>query len=230
MSIVALPMESNPETMNKYLHKLGVSDTWRMVDVMGLDPDALAWVPRPVLAVVLLFPLSEAYEQHRNQQETDLVKKGEQAPKDVFHLKQVLSNVCGNIALVHSVANNITNIELKSDGLLKKYLDDAKDLDAAAKGVLLENSTAILEAYKEIVRSGSGQGANEEEPVNNHFVTFIHKDGQLFELDGRKSFPINHGPTTPDSLLEDAANICRQFIDREPDNIGFNVVALVQSP
>ena len=28
------------------------------------------------------------------------------------------------------------------------------------------------------------------------------KEGSLYELDGRKSFPINHGPTTPETLLK----------------------------
>ncbi|KAJ8731836.1 hypothetical protein PYW08_014566 [Mythimna loreyi] len=223
---VALPMESNPETMNKYLQKLGVSEKWRMVDVIGLEEDALSWVPRPVLAVVLLFPLSDAYEQHRSEQEKALESKGLQPPKEVFHLKQVLSNVCGTIALVHSVANNMQRIELK-DGLLKDYIDEAKNLDASAKGVLLENSDAILNAYKEIVRSGNESGGEAEDTVNNHFVTFVNIDGHLFELDGRKSYPIEHGSTTPDTLLEDAVKVCREFIARDPENIGFNVVALV---
>ncbi|XP_026751529.1 ubiquitin carboxyl-terminal hydrolase-like [Galleria mellonella] len=223
---LALPMESNPDTMNKYLLKLGVSDQWRMVDVIGLEGDALGWVPRPVLAVILLFPLSETYEQLRRQEESNLVNK--EIPKDVFHLRQVLSNVCGTIALVHSVANNIHRIDLK-DGLLKKYLSEAEGLDAAAKGALLENSTAILNAYKEIVHTESAVTEDSNEMPSNHFVTFIHKDGTLFELDGCKSFPINHGPTTSETLLEDAAKVCREFIAREPNNLGFNVVALVSS-
>ncbi|XP_034824277.1 ubiquitin carboxyl-terminal hydrolase-like [Maniola hyperantus] len=223
---VALPMESNPETMNRYLQKLGVSNKWRMVDVISLEEDALKWVPRPVLAVILLFPLSESYQQHRAQQESELLKKGQQAPKDVFYLKQVLSTVCGTIALVHSIANNTNKIDLE-DGLLKNYINDAKGLDAAGKGALLENSVNILQAYKETVESADQAAGEENETVNNHFVTFIHKDGNLFELDGCKSSPINHGPTTAERLLEDAAKICREFIAREPDNIGFNVVALV---
>jgi ubiquitin carboxyl-terminal hydrolase L3 len=222
----ALPMESNPEVMNKYLCKLGVSTKWRMVDVIGLEGDTLDWVPRPVLAVILLFPLSDAYEQHRHQQENELIIKGADVPKDVFHLRQVLSNICGTIALVHSVANNTHNIEI-NDGLMKKFISDAKGLDAAAKGALLENSTAILEAYKEVAHVEGCELEDANESPNNHFVTFVHKDGYLFELDGRKLYPVNHGPTTPERLLEDAAKICRQFIDREPDNIGFNVVALV---
>lgn len=224
---VALPMESNPETMSKYLYKLGVSDRWRMVDVIGLEGEALSWVPRPVLAVVLLFPLSDAYEEHRSAQETELLSKGQPPSADVFHLKQVLSNVCGTIALVHSIANNTHSIELTDSSLIKKYIDDAKNLDSSARGTLLEKSTAMLDAYKELIHTGNTGVADEEEPVNNHFVTFVHKDGHLFELDGRKSFPIDHGLTTPDKLLEDAAKICREFIAREPDNIGFNMVALV---
>ncbi|XP_047506747.1 ubiquitin carboxyl-terminal hydrolase-like [Pieris napi] len=223
---VALPMESNPEVMNKYLYKLGVSDKWKMVDVLGLENDALQWVPRPVLAVLLLFPLSENYEEHRSRQETEMLSKGHEAPKDVFHLKQVLSNVCGTIALVHSIANNAQTIDIE-EGPLKKFLSDAEGLDAAAKGALLENSAALLDAYKDLV-AGGNEDYEDGEP-SHHFVTFIQKDGKLFELDGRKALPIEHGTTTSETFLEDAAKICREFIAREPENIGFNVVALVST-
>lgn len=224
---VALPMESNPETMSKYLHYLGVSDKWRMVDVIGLEGEALSWVPRPVLAVILLFPMSEAYEKHRTTQEIELQKKKEQTPVDIFHLKQVMSDICGTVALVHSIANNTHKIDLKEDGLLQKYLNNAKGLDSAAKGALLENTTALFNVYKEIVASETTGGGHEEEPVSNHFVTFVHKDGMLYELDGRKAMPISHGPSSPETLLEDAAKVCHEFIERESGNICFNVVALV---
>lgn len=225
----ALPMESNPETMTKYLQTLGVPSKWRMIDVIALEGEPLAWVPRPVLAVILLFPLSESYEEHRSKQEIELLDKGEPAPKDVFHLKQVVSNVCGTVALVHSVANNIPHIEL-SDGLLKKYIQDAKNLDASGKGALLEASNAIFDTYNDVVGLGDTEFQRDaDDVINNHFVTFVHKDGLLYELDGRKAFPISHGKTTQDDFLEDAAKVCREFIAREPDNIGFNVVALVPS-
>lgn len=223
----ALPMESNPETMTKFLKKLGVSDKWRVVDVISLEGEPLSWVPRPVLAVILLFPLSESYEEHRSKQELELHDKGEPASKDLFHLKQVVSNVCGTVALVHSVANNVPHIEL-SDGLLKKYIEDAKHLDASARGALLEGSKAIFDVYRDVVGLGDAEfQRGENDVINYHFVTFVHKDGELYELDGLKVFPISHGKTSPDALLEDAAKVCRDFIAREPDNIGFNVVALV---
>lgn len=32
--------------------------------------------------------------------------------------------------------------------------------------------------------------------MNSHFAAFVEKDGSLYELDGRKPFPINHGKCT----------------------------------
>ena len=36
-----LPIESNPEVMNSFLRKLGVSSDWEINDVFGLDPELL---------------------------------------------------------------------------------------------------------------------------------------------------------------------------------------------
>lgn len=42
------------------MHDLGVSKDWEMCDVFGFGPDELAIVPRPVAAVVMLFPYNDA--------------------------------------------------------------------------------------------------------------------------------------------------------------------------
>lgn len=45
--------------LNKYIQKLGVSADWSVTDVMGLEPDMLDWIPKPVKAFILLFPISD---------------------------------------------------------------------------------------------------------------------------------------------------------------------------
>lgn len=47
------------QVLTKYIRKLGVSPEWSVTDVLGLTPDMLQWIPRPVKAFILLFPISE---------------------------------------------------------------------------------------------------------------------------------------------------------------------------
>ncbi|KOB64167.1 Ubiquitin carboxyl-terminal hydrolase [Operophtera brumata] len=223
-----VPLESNPDVLNKFLQMLGVPSSWSLVDVMGLDPDMLAFVPRPVLSVLLLFPTSDVYEQYRKKQEGEILAKGQEVSENVFYMKQNLSNACGTIALVHGVANNTDRIKL-SDGHMKEFLEEAKKMDSVARGALLEKYPGIINAHKELAQEGQTNTPRADDVVIHHFISLIHKDGSLYELDGRKAFPINHGPTTEDSLLEDAAKVCQDFMARDPSELRFTVMALTAS-
>lgn len=86
------------------------------------------------------------------------------------------------------------------DGLFKQLLDDSKNINADERGQLLQNSTQqLMSAHQELALEGQSEPS---ENVNHHFIALVHKEGHLYELDGRKEFPINHGPTTADTLLE----------------------------
>ncbi|CAF1611456.1 unnamed protein product, partial [Adineta ricciae] len=44
-----MPLEGNPEVLNKYLKNLGVkNDDYEFVEIIGFDEDLLAFVPQPV--------------------------------------------------------------------------------------------------------------------------------------------------------------------------------------
>ena len=81
---------------------------------------------------------------------------------------------------------------------------------------------------------------------------FSEKDGHLYELDGRKRFPINHGATTPATLLlvrplhdslhvvvaqrcslpscrvspQDACRVIQGFMARDEGEMRFTITAL----
>lgn len=228
-----LPLESNPDVMNKFIHLLGVPEKWNIVDVYGLDGEALAWIPRPVVALILLFPCSDKFYDHAKQEAEAIKEKGQVVVDDIFYMKQYVSNACGSIALIHSVANNADRLQLQ-DGVFKKILEDSKHLTPEQRGEMLSKVNSNSEAYKlitahqELAMEGQTE-ANPNEKVNHHFVAFIQKGGYLYELDGRKEFPINHGPTTDETFLEDAAKVCKQFMERDAEDVNFTIMALTQS-
>lgn len=57
-----MPLESNPHVFTVFVHRLGVSAELVFHHVLSLeDPDLMALVPRPALALVLVFPTSAPY-------------------------------------------------------------------------------------------------------------------------------------------------------------------------
>ncbi|KAH7725012.1 ubiquitin carboxyl-terminal hydrolase [Aphelenchoides avenae] len=50
-----LPLESNPDAMNKFLEKIGIRGV-SCTDVYGFDDELLEFIPKPHLALVLCFP------------------------------------------------------------------------------------------------------------------------------------------------------------------------------
>ncbi|KAJ8919734.1 hypothetical protein NQ315_006262 [Exocentrus adspersus] len=206
--MVLLPLESNPD----FIHLLGVPNKWNIVDVYGLDNDALAWVPRPVLALILLFPCSERFYDHAKIESQAVKEKGQEISPNLFYMKQYVSNACGSIALIHSIANNVDRITLE-DGVFKKLLEATKGKTPEERGEMLakpgsdadSEAFKLISAHQEMAMEGQTE-ANPNEQVNHHFVAFVEKDGNLYELDGRKDFPINHGPTSQETFLEDVTD------------------------
>lgn len=105
--VAFIPLEANPELMTKLLHDLGLKSDLAIHDVYSLtEPELLAFIPRPAHALLLVFPVSAAYESSRLAEDVTLPEysgKGEDEP--VVWFKQTIRNACGMMGLLHAVSN-----------------------------------------------------------------------------------------------------------------------------
>ena len=70
-------------------------------DCFGLDAELLAFLPRPVYALVLLFPYGN--ENIKAAKIAQDAKLATQPSVKCFWMEQKIGNACGTIAVVHSL-------------------------------------------------------------------------------------------------------------------------------
>ncbi|KJE97426.1 ubiqutin carboxyl-terminal hydrolase l3 [Capsaspora owczarzaki ATCC 30864] len=225
-----LPLESNPEVMNKFVWSLGLPRKWGFTDVYGLDADLLAMVPQPVVAVMMLFPVTKPHEDHRVAEDERIQAEGQTLSPNVYHLKQTIANACGTVGVLHAVANNKDRLELPEDCYLRRFVENGSAKTSEERGEQLEVSEEVTNVHEECANEGQTETPSLDDDTFLHFVCLIERDGFLYELDGRKSFPINHGPSSQQTLLEDAAKVVQKFMDRDTSQVQFNMIALTELP
>lgn len=103
--------------MTSLVHKLGLSSTLAFHDVYSLDdPSLLAFVPRPVAALLLVFPVSKTYETTREAEDSSLKDyAGSGAEEEVLWFRQTIGNACGMMGLLHSACNGGAKEQIGND-------------------------------------------------------------------------------------------------------------------
>ncbi|KAL4323706.1 hypothetical protein GQ457_11G022110 [Hibiscus cannabinus] len=217
-----LPLEANPDVMNQFLWGLGIPETEaECCDVYGLDDELLAMVPQPVLAVLFLYPITSQTEEERLQQDNE--KRN--VSRKVYFMKQTVGNACGTIGLLHSVGNVTSEIKLQEGSFLDRFFKSTATMDPLERAAFLEKDGEMEVAHTVAASAGETEASDN---VDTHFICFTCVDGELYELDGRKSGPISHGPSSPSGLLQDAAKVIKGMIQKNPESLNFNVIALTK--
>ncbi|CAG0898746.1 unnamed protein product [Darwinula stevensoni] len=215
-----VPLESNPDVMNNFITSLGVSGPYSLQDVLGFDPELLELVPKPVVGLVFLYPIkdTDVVPSH------DAHEKGDQGG-DLFFMQQTINNACGTIALINMLGNLTDKISIDPSSFLGKFLTKTKSMTPAEKGKALEYNEDICTAHGETAQEGQTPAPSAEAHLDLHFVAFVEHNGKLIELDGRKVEPTFHGKTSGETFLNDAANVCKEFIATRPNEQRFTVLA-----
>ena len=174
-----LPLESNPEVMNKFVYDTGVPKSVGFFDIFSTDAELLCMVPQPCYAVLLLFPPATQAKFNEAQAEK-IATDGQEMSSNLFYLKQTIGNACGTIGLIHAVANSAASgcFDLE-EGYLKEFIESSKELSPEDRGAKLEQSDGIAVAHDESAQEGQTEAPELESKVNLHFIAFVERDGCL---------------------------------------------------
>lgn len=225
--------------MNSLVYKLGLSKKLSFTDVYSIDdPDLLAFVPRPTLALLLIFPVSDTYEKFRAEEDSSKPEyEGSGPDEPVIWYKQTIGNACGLIGLLHGVSNGAARTQIEPNSDLAKLLEQAIPLKPDARANLLYESQALESAHQDAATGGDTAAPSAEDLVDLHYVCFVKaKDNHLWELDGRRKGPLDRGVLAQDDglLSEKALNLgVRSFLQREEKagggDLRFSLIALASS-
>lgn len=232
-----VPLENNPEVMTALVHKLGLSDSLSFHDVYSLDdPSLLAFVPRPVHALLLVFPVSKGYEAGRMAEDAPLpVYNGSGPDEEVLWFRQTIGNACGMMGLLHLACNGGARDLIAPDTHFSELITSATPLPPAPRSRLIETSGTIAQAHAVAAAQGDTAPPSATANVEHHFVAFIKSaQGNLWELDGRRKGPLNRGKLDPedDVLSEKALQLgVKRFLAMEAEegfgaDLRFSLLAL----
>ncbi|KAI0882751.1 putative ubiquitin carboxyl-terminal hydrolase [Annulohypoxylon maeteangense] len=194
-------LENNPEVMNQLALKLGLSSELSFYDVWSLDePELLAHIPRPVLALLVIFPLTPAWNKERQEEDAEKDDyKGHGPEEPVIWFKQTIGHACGSIGFLHCAINGPAAQYIRPDSDLDKIRRAAIPLKMEDRADMLYHSVPFEEAHKSCVQIGDTTPTIEEH--GHHFVALVKANGKLWELEGSRKGPIDRGELGDDEDL-----------------------------
>lgn len=220
-----VPLECNPDVFNNLLGLLDVGGV-EFQDIWSLDPEMLAFLPRPVRAVLLVFPISPAYEAYRSEADSKVPEytlSGDDERARWY--KQTIVNSCGTMALLHAISNVVPANSLGP--VAAKIVAETKDLSPAERAEYLENSEMLENAHAAVAGQGETEAPEATDEIEFHYVCLAAKDGELVELDGRRKGPVFRGKLDGEDVLCPAGlKVIQEFMQRESGN-SFSMIALV---
>jgi ubiquitin carboxyl-terminal hydrolase L3 len=80
-----LPLESNPEIINDYVEEIGFETSkFLYYDMLGVEEWAQDMIPKPVLAVMFLYPIKEETEELDEAEKQRILKDGQKISSKVI--------------------------------------------------------------------------------------------------------------------------------------------------
>uniref|UniRef100_UPI00358F4B20 ubiquitin carboxyl-terminal hydrolase BAP1 isoform X2 n=1 Tax=Myxine glutinosa TaxID=7769 RepID=UPI00358F4B20 len=229
-----LELESDPGLFTLLLEDFGVNGV-QVEEIYDLQSRCNG----TVYGFIFLFKWIEERRSRRKItpiiDETSVVD--EEIVNSMFFAHQLIPNSCATHALL-SVLLNCNNVDLGPT--LSRIKEFTRGFGPESKGYAIGNAPELAKAHNSHARPEPRHLPEKQNGLSAvrtmeafHFVSYVPINGRLFELDGLKSYPIDHGPWGEDEEWTEKAR--RVIMERiglatggEPyHDIRFNLMAVV---
>jgi len=214
-------IESDPGVFTELIHKFGVGGV-QVEELWSLDKEQFQDL-KPVYGLVFLFKWT-ADEQPVGSLVQD------SRLDSIFFAKQVINNACATQAIL-SVLMNISDSAVSLGSTLQDLKEFCASFDAGMKGLTLSNSEQIRSVHNSFARQTlfefDSKKAEKDDDVF-HFVSYLPIGGRVYELDGLKAGPVDHGPCGDDWTDAVRPIIEARMQKYKEGEIHFNLMAMIQ--
>lgn len=229
-----LELESDPGLFTLLVEDFGVKGV-QVEEIYDLQSKCLG----PVYGFIFLFKWIEERRSRRKVSTLldDTSVMEDEVVNNMFFAHQLIPNSCATHALL-SVLLNCSGVHLGPT--LSRIKDFTKGFSPESKGYAIGNAPELAKAHNSHARPEPRHLPEKQNGISAvrtmeafHFVSYVPIKGRLFELDGLKVYPIDHGPWAEDEEWTDKAR--RVIMERiglatagEPyHDIRFNLMAVV---
>lgn len=187
-------IESDPGVFTALIKDFGVEGV-QVEEIFSLDDDSFADI-EPVHGLIFLFKYVEDESPAGKIVEDGMLD-------EIFFAKQVITNACATQAIV-SVLLNTRHPDVNLGSTLQDLKDFTCNFDSSMKGLALSNSSVIRQVHNSFARQQVFEYDEKQAKSDEafHFIGYVPMFGKLYELDGLKPAPIDHGKITTSTWLQ----------------------------
>lgn len=235
-----MELESDPGLFTLLLEDIGVKGV-KVEEVY----DVTQTFEEPVYGYVFLFQwVEERRVRKKAAMNDECFITDASVLRRMFFAHQIVANSCATHALLSIMLNCEEKGELSLGHTLRQLKQDCMYLDPESRGYAIGNTPQLAIAHNQHAKPSidiptvpaSKRGSYVATlpsglvPDTYHFVSYVPIGDRLFELDGLKQWPIDHGPWAE---TEDWTGLFKRIISKrlaDGDGIQFNLMALIPDP
>ncbi|XP_063363966.1 ubiquitin carboxyl-terminal hydrolase calypso [Cydia amplana] len=228
-----LELESDPGLFTLLLEDFGVKGV-QVEEIYDLHKP----LESPVYGFIFLFRwIEERRSRRKFVDQIESFVRDEETINNIFFAQQMVPNSCATHALL-SILLNCPNLHLGET--LSRLKHHTVGMNPENKGWAIGNTPELACAHNShaIPQARKKTDKNAVVPTGRftgeayHFVSFVPINGHLFELDGLKPFPTDHGPwATDEDWTDKFRRVMAERLGRDAGeqvhDIRFNLMAVV---